>query len=97
MTRHKSDALIFFGATGDLARKQIFPALQALIRRGSIDLPIVGVARSVMDIDAFRALARQSLEQHGGVDEAAFARLASRLRYVHEFSERRPRSPRQPR
>ena len=83
MTRHKSDALIFFGATGDLARKQIFPALQALIRRGSIDLPIVGVARSVMDIDAFRALARQSLEQHGGVDEAAFARLASRLRYVH--------------
>ena len=82
MTRHKSDALIFFGATGNLARKQIFPALQALIRRGSFDVPIVGVARSPMDIDGFRALARQSLEEHGGLDEAAYAKLASRLRYV---------------
>jgi glucose-6-phosphate 1-dehydrogenase len=83
VTRDRSDALVFFGATGDLARKQIFPALQALVRRGTIDLPIIGVARSAMDVDGFRAFARQSLEEHGGVEEAAWARLASRLRYVN--------------
>jgi glucose-6-phosphate 1-dehydrogenase len=82
LTRHKSDALIFFGATGDLARKQILPALQALVGRGALDVPIVGVARSPIDIDGFRALARQSLQEHGGLDEAAYATLASRLRYV---------------
>src|SRR5262245_43985065 len=79
LMRQQSDALVFFGATGDLARKQIFPALQALVRRGSIDLPIIGVARASMDLDAFRNFARQSLQEHGGVDEAAFARLAARL------------------
>jgi glucose-6-phosphate 1-dehydrogenase len=83
VTREKSDALVFFGATGDLARKQIFPALQALVRRGSIDLPIVGVARADMDLDGFRRFARQSLEERGGVDEAAFAKLAPQLRYVN--------------
>ena len=83
MTTRKSDALVFFGATGDLARKQIFPALQGLVRRGLIDLPIIGVARAEMDLERFRAFARQSLEGHGGVDEAAFAQLASRLRYVN--------------
>ena len=81
--RHRSDAFVFFGATGDLARKQIFPALQALIRRGGFDLPIIGVARSAMDLEGFRALARKSLEEHGGVDDLAFAKLASRLRYVN--------------
>ena len=81
--RQKSDALVFFGATGDLARKQIFPALQALVRRGGIDLPIIGVARTAMDLDGFRDFARQSLQEHGGVDDAAFARLAVRLRYVN--------------
>jgi glucose-6-phosphate 1-dehydrogenase len=79
---HKSDALIFFGATGDLARKQIFPALHALVRRGSLDLPIVGVGRTPMDIAGFRAHARHSLEERGRVDEATFAKLASQLRYV---------------
>ncbi len=83
MTRQKSDALVFFGATGDLARKQIFPALLALLRRGQIDLPIIGVARADMDLEGFRAFARQTLEAHGGVDEAAFAKLAARLRYVN--------------
>src|SRR5438067_2844547 len=77
-----SDAFVFFGATGDLAYKQIFPALQALIRRGHLDMPIIGVARSGWSLDQLRARARQSVEQHGGVDEAAFAQLAARLRYI---------------
>ena len=83
MTHQKSDALVFFGATGDLARKQIFPALLALFRRGQIDLPIIGVARAEMDLESFRAFAGQTLEAHGGVDGAAFAKLAARLRYVN--------------
>ena len=83
MTHQKSDALVFFGATGDLARKQIFPALLALLRRGQIDLPIIGVARAEMDLESFRTFARQTLEAHGGVDGAAFAKLAARLRYVN--------------
>ena len=83
MTHQTSDALVFFGATGDLARKQIFPALLALLRRGQIDLPIIGVARAEMDLESFRAFARQTLEAHGGVDGAAFAKLAARLRYVN--------------
>ena len=83
MTHQHSDALVFFGATGDLARKQIFPALLALLRRGQIDLPIIGVARAEMDLESFRAFARQTLEAHGGVDGAAFAKLAARLRYVN--------------
>jgi glucose-6-phosphate 1-dehydrogenase len=77
-----SDAFVFFGATGDLAYKQIFPALQALIRRDQLDMPIIGVARTAWSVDQLRAHARQSLEEHGGVDEAAFAQLAARLRYI---------------
>ena len=82
MPAPQSDAFVFFGATGDLAYKQIFPALQALIRRGQLDMPIIGVARSGWSLDQLRARARQSVEQHGGVDEAAFAQLAARLRYI---------------
>ncbi len=77
-----SDALVFFGATGDLAYKKIFPALQAMIRRGNLDVPVIGVALPNWSIERFRERARQSLEEHGGVDEKAFARLASLLRYV---------------
>jgi len=77
-----SDALVFFGATGDLARKQIFPALQSMIRHGSLDLPIIGIARSAENVDELRAHARQSLEQHGGVDVDAFAKLSARLQYI---------------
>jgi glucose-6-phosphate 1-dehydrogenase len=77
-----SDALVFFGATGDLAYKQIFPALQAMIRRGRLDLPIIGVARSSWNLDQFRMRARDSLEKHGGVDLGAFAKLAARLQYI---------------
>lgn len=78
-----SDAFVFFGATGDLAFRQVFPALQAMIRRGHFDGPIVGVARSAASVDALRERARASLEAHGGVDEPAFAKLSARLRYVN--------------
>jgi glucose-6-phosphate 1-dehydrogenase len=77
-----ADALVFFGATGDLAYKQIFPALQGLVRRGALDMPVVGVARSGWGLEQLKERARDSLEQHGGVDERAFARLSERLRYV---------------
>jgi glucose-6-phosphate 1-dehydrogenase len=77
-----SDALVFFGATGDLAYKQIFPALQAMIRRGHLELPIIGVAKSNWNLDQLRARARDSLDKHGGVDPAAFAKLSARLQYI---------------
>ena len=77
-----SDALVFFGATGDLAYKKIFPALQAMTRRGRLDVPVIGVAKSGWTLEQLRARARESLEHHGGVDEVAFAKLAARLRYV---------------
>ncbi len=82
MDAERSDALVVFGATGDLAFKQIFPALQAMIRRGHLAVPVIGVARQAMSLDQFTARARDSLEQHGGVDSGAFARLSSLLRYV---------------
>jgi glucose-6-phosphate 1-dehydrogenase len=82
MVDARSDALVFFGATGDLAAKQIFPALQALTRRGQLDLPVIGVARSEWTDDQLKVRARESLAAHGGVDETAFTRLAARLRYV---------------
>ncbi len=82
MTPPRSDALVFFGATGDLAYKQIFPALQAMIAHGQLNLPIIGVAKSGWTVDQLRARARASLEEHGGVDEQAFAQLCERLRYV---------------
>jgi glucose-6-phosphate 1-dehydrogenase len=77
-----SDALVFFGATGDLAYKQIFPALQAMIRKGALDVPIVGVARSGWSVEQLRARARDSLEHHGGLDRGAFDKMSSLLRYV---------------
>ncbi len=81
MNNVQSDALVFFGATGDLAYKKIFPALQAMTRRGHLDVPVIGVARSG-DLDQLRARARDSLEKHGGVDPAAFDKLCGLLRYV---------------
>jgi glucose-6-phosphate 1-dehydrogenase len=82
MNAPRSDALVFFGATGDLAYKKIFPALQAMVQRGRLDVPVIGVAKSGWDLDRLRARAKDSLEKHGGVDEAAFARLCGLLRYV---------------
>src|SRR5450432_3438793 len=83
MTNLDSDAFVFFGATGDLAYKQIFPALQAMIRRGHFDMPIIGVARSVAGLDQLRVRARESLEKHGGLDAGAFEVLSSKLQYVN--------------
>lgn len=77
-----SDAFVFFGATGDLAQKKIFPAMQAMIKRGGLDMPIIGVGRSGWTLEKLRERARDSLENNGGVDEAAFAKLSARLKYV---------------
>jgi len=82
MSGDRSDALVFFGATGDLAYKQIFPALQSMIRHNSLDVPVIGVAKSGWNLDQLRARARDSVEKHGGVDERAFERLCELLRYV---------------
>ena len=82
MTTLRSDAFVFFGATGDLAYKEIFPALQALIRRGHLDMPIVGVAKSNWNLDQLKARAKDSLEKHGGFDAATFAKLCSLLNYI---------------
>ena len=78
----RSDALVFFGATGDLAYKKIFPALQALVRRGRLDVPVVGVAKSGWNRDQLIARARASVTEYGGLDEEAFPRLVANLRYV---------------
>lgn len=77
-----SDAFVFFGATGDLAYKKIFPALQAMIQRNQLDMPIIGVARSGWTLDKLRERARDSLENNGGVDADAFAKLSAHLQYV---------------
>jgi glucose-6-phosphate 1-dehydrogenase len=82
MSESHSDALVFFGATGDLAYKKIFPALQAMLKRGHLNVPVIGVARSSWTTDQLRARARDSLESHGGVDPAAFDNLCGLLRYV---------------
>jgi glucose-6-phosphate 1-dehydrogenase len=82
MSHSHSDALVFFGATGDLAYKKIFPALQAMIKRGHLDVPVIGVAKASWKLEQLRARAHDSLEQHGGVDAAAFDKLSCLLRYV---------------
>src|SRR5262245_12369405 len=81
--RARSDALVFFGAAGDLAFKKIFPALQALARRGKLDFPVVGVARAGWTRDQLIERARASVTANGGFDSAAFEPLAQRLRYVN--------------
>jgi glucose-6-phosphate 1-dehydrogenase len=83
MAEDRSDALVFFGASGDLAYKKIFPALHGMARRGRLDVPVVGVARTAWTLEQFRARARASIDEHGGgVDETAFAALVARLHYV---------------
>lgn len=82
MSNQQSDALVFFGATGDLAYKKIFPALQAMVKRGNLNVPVVGVAKAGWNLDQLRARAKDSLEKHGGVDAAAFQKLSGLLRYV---------------
>src|SRR5262245_10625127 len=77
-----SDALVFFGATGDLAFKKIFPSLQALEKRGHLDVPIIGVAKSGWTLDQLKNRMKESLETHGGLDPATFDRLCGLLSYV---------------
>jgi len=77
-----SDALVFFGATGDLAYKKIFPALHAMAKRGHLNVPVIGVAKAGWNVDQLRARAHDSLEKHGGINPAAFEKLCSLLRYV---------------
>ena len=78
----KADALVVFGITGDLAHKKILPSLQEMVERGTLDVPVVGVAIEQMDVDELRSLARKSVEAHGRVDDRAFAKLAGLMRYV---------------
>jgi glucose-6-phosphate 1-dehydrogenase len=80
----QSDALVFFGITGDLAYRKIFPALQSLVRRGRLrlDVPVIGVARSPLTREQLVERAKASVTEHGGLDPVAFARLADLLQYV---------------
>ena len=82
MQTENCDVLVFFGATGDLAHKKIFPALQAMIKRGHLDVPVIGVAKANWTLDQLKARAKDSLEKHGGLDPAAFEKLSGLLRYI---------------
>src|SRR5580765_2741350 len=82
MATETSDALVVFGFTGDLAAKKILPALQALVRRGHLKGPVIGVAKTERTPEQIRATVRESLEHHGGVDPQALASLLDSLRYV---------------
>src|SRR6516164_10179284 len=81
--RWASDALVFFGATGDLAYKKIFPSLQHMIQSGFLSVPVIGVAKSGWMVEQLRDRARKSLQEYGGgVDEAAFGKLVTLLKYI---------------
>ncbi|HYA21547.1 MAG TPA: glucose-6-phosphate dehydrogenase, partial [Burkholderiales bacterium] len=83
MNEPHSDALVFYGATGDLAYKKIFPSLQAMTKRGNFNVPVIGVAKAGWNLEQIKARARDSLEKHGGgVDPKAFETLSGLLRYV---------------
>ena len=83
MTAAPADALVFFGATGDLANKQIFPALQSMVRRGVLDIPVIGVAKQGWKLADLQARAKESVTTHGGgLDKDAFPKLLKLLRYV---------------
>src|SRR6202050_273237 len=82
MSEIVSDALVFFGATGDLAYKQIFPSLQRLAKRGKLNIPVIGVAKAGWTLDQLKQRARESVEKNGGIDNEGFEKLMSVLRYV---------------
>ncbi|SFI93769.1 glucose-6-phosphate dehydrogenase [Nitrosomonas sp. Nm34] len=82
MNSLRSDALVFFGITGDLAYKKIFPSLHAMVKHGSLNVPVIGVAKSGWSLGQLRARARESIEKHGGLDVAAFDTLSGLLHYV---------------
>ena len=88
-SQSQADALVFFGATGDLAYKKIFPALHAMVKRGHLNVPVIGVAKAGWTLDQFRARALESIEKHGGVDAEAFQKLSGLLRYIDgDYNER---------
>ena len=82
MTAATSDAIVFFGATGDLAYKQIFPALQGLVRDEGVNVPIVGVAKAGWTLEQLQARAKDSLSHHGSYEVGAFTKLLKLLKYV---------------
>ncbi len=82
MNAPPSDALVFFGATGDLAHKKIFPALQRMVQSGSLNVPVIGVAKAGWRLEQLQQRARESLAEHGGLDREAFTKLSALLRYV---------------
>jgi glucose-6-phosphate 1-dehydrogenase len=83
MPSNLSDAFVFFGATGDLAHKKIFPALQHMVKQGALEVPVIGVAKSGWTVDQLRERARDGIIKYGGgVDEAAFHKLCELLDYI---------------
>lgn len=82
MSELQSDALVFFGATGDLAYKKIFPSLLAMVKRGQLKVPVIGVAKAGWNLDQLKARAKDSLEKRGVFDALAFERLSALLGYV---------------
>ncbi len=82
MSRPVSDAIVFFGATGDLAYKQIFPALQGLVRDEGLDVPVIGIAKAGWSLDQLKERAKDSISAHAALDPKAFAKLTGLLRYV---------------
>src|SRR5262249_56192072 len=92
MSEPHSDALVFFGATGDLAYKKIFPALQQLVRRGKLSVPVIGVAKSGWNRDQLVERAKNSVTEYGGLDEEAFPKLVSLMRYLHRYYRHPPPS-----
>src|SRR3954468_812634 len=82
MSTVQSDALVFFGATGDLAHKKIFPALQRLAKRNQLKMPVIGVAKSGWNLEQLKARAKDSVEHYGGLDPEGFPKLMSVLQYI---------------
>lgn len=82
MSQVKSDALVFYGATGDLAYKKIFPALHMMVKRGNLNSPIIGVARGDYDLDKLRARAKESIQKHGNYEEESYKKFCSLLAFV---------------
>src|SRR5229473_6363676 len=83
MPANLSDAFVFFGATGDLAHKKIFPALQNMVKQGALQVPVIGVAKSGWTVEQLRERARDGcIKFGGGVDEVAFKRLCELLVYI---------------
>src|SRR5450432_1865636 len=82
MSAVHSDAFVFFGATGDLAYKKVFPSLQSMLKRGHLNVPVIGVAKAGWNLDQLKTRAKDSLEKHGGLEPEVWEKLSGLLRYV---------------